>query len=170
MTLFSIPSLVSTQVERITFSDFGRFNRPEFADKDAYRRWCRDRSTRHAFVSLVEGEIPNVRVSATNPAKAVHGIVAEYDARPPEDILSTIRTNAPEGMLPRFLCRSFSGHVRLFYPFERPVAWVSSKFWAEFARMTFQELKLSRLLPGFSEDESSDAGHYYEIGDGWKEI
>ena len=57
-----------------------RPERPPLKTKEAYRAWCADPATDHAFISLVEPENPRAAVNADNPPRLLHGVIADYDS------------------------------------------------------------------------------------------
>lgn len=145
--------------------------RPVLRDKTEYRRWCADPTTDHAFVTFAEGESANLRVGKDNPCRRVWGIVAEYDARVPADWRELVRTGVG-GMevSEAWFCRSFSGNGRILFPFAEPVLWSCREEWEAFCDIAFSELKLGKLLPGFSDKESRSVTMIFEIGTEWERV
>ena len=142
-------------------------------DKAAYRKWCADPATDHAFITFSEGEAPNIRVGKDNPCRRVWGLVAEYDARVPEDWRELVRVGLGtrmEWVAGAWFCRSFSGNGRLLLPFGEPVLWSGKEEWDAFCAIAFAELRLLKLLPGFSEKESRNVAQVYEIGTEWERL
>lgn len=143
---------------------------PTHGDKTKYRAWCLDPATKHAFISFVEGVLPGSRVSSTNPARMVHGLVAEYDAKSSAEDVEKALAKCSEGRKPAAWCHSFSGNVRLFYPFADPVPADNQLLVDKFLKLLCAELKLNKLLPSFEPAETLNLNQYYELGKAWHEV
>jgi hypothetical protein len=141
--------------------------RPAMADKAAFRVWCNNPSTEHAFISAVEGRIPGLRVSETNPASRMAGLILDYDAVPDIPPEQSIMAKAPSDLRPAWVSRTFSGHCRVLYRFEMPVSLFTKDIAREFVLKLQREFKLKKLLPGFEDEAVVDLAKYYEIGDNW---
>jgi hypothetical protein len=101
----------------------------------------------------------------------VWGIVAEYDARVPADWRELVRgSSRNEFRDDAWFCRSFSGNGRILFPFAEPVLWSCREEWDAFCDIAFSELKLGKLLPGFSDKESRSVTQIFEIGTEWERI
>jgi hypothetical protein len=166
MILYYLKNLTSKDARRLEFTEPVPNNRPQFADKAAYRAWCNSQTTDHAFLSPVSGLTPSLRVSAGNPAATRYGIVAEFDASVPADWRERCaRADIP----PTWVHLTFSGNARAWWEFEHPIGIVSRKLDEAFLDIAFRELKAGRLLPGFEEAESADPAHYFEFGTQWED-
>ena len=170
MKTFSITNLSTSAAEPMEITTPPGNTRPQFVNKDAYRRWCSHPHTQHRFLSQIEGLQPGVRVSLGNPPALIHGLTLEYDAELMNEWAQRVQKISVPGLCPVWGCRSFSGNGRLFFPFERPLGFVNVELWRGFAKIAFAELKAKRLLAGFEEDESSDFSHYFELGTDWVQI
>ena len=164
MKLFYCRNNSAIEMFSLEITEAPLVERPVLRDKQAYRKWCADPSTDHAFVTFSEGESPNIRVGKDNPCRRVWGLVAEYDARVLADWRELI------GGKGAWFCRSFSGNGRLFFPFEEPVLWSGREEWDAFCDIAFSELKLGKLLPGFSDKESRSVTQIFEIGTEWERV
>ena len=142
-------------------------NRPSFPSKEAFRAWCMDPQTQHAFISAFEGRAANLRVSEANPPARMAGLVLDYDAIPPGAPEVMVLNNAPSDLRPAWVSRTFSGHVRLLYRFEEPVPVFTPELAKEFLKRLQRELKLKKLLPGFEPEALLELHKYYEIGTDW---
>lgn len=145
-------------------------HRPALADKDAFRLWCNNPTTQHAFISAVEGRIPSVRVSEPNPPSRMAGLVVDYDAVPDVPPEQAIMAKAPTDLRPAWVSRTFSGNCRVLYVFERPVSVFTPAIAQRFVEKLKAEFKLRKLLPGLDEEAVSDLAKYYEIGEDWRPI
>ncbi len=170
MIFFSLPNVASSVAERRDITSAPVNARPEFKTKEDYRRWCANSKTQHSFISQIEGVQPGTRVSDANPPALIHGLTLEYDAELISEWAARVQKVAPAGLCPIWGCRSFSGHGRLFFPFEHPLRFVDAELWKEFTKIAFAELKAKRLLAGFEEGESADLSHYFELGTDWTQI
>lgn len=145
-------------------------HRPQLADKTAYRLWCNDPTTEHAFISAVEGKIPGIRVSESNPAHRMSGIVLDYDSVPDVPPEQSIMAKAPTDLRPAWVSRTFSGNCRVLYKFEHPIP----LFTADVARWIMlklqRECKFKKLLAGYEEEALLDLSKYYEIGTNWTPV
>ena len=164
MKLFSIPTLGAAQGS--VFTDVcppSTADRvlPAFRDKEEYRKWCVAPNTSHAFVSFFEGMNPGLRVSSANPAVLCHGLIGEFDAR--TDTMDPDQSPIP----PMWMCQSFSGHARAFWPFASPINVEHPKLSEAFLKIAFREVKAARLAPGFELKESCERGKYFEVGRNW---
>lgn len=143
---------------------------PPLADKNAYRTWCHDPGTDHAFISAVEGKVPSLRVSDTNPPTRMCGLILDYDAVPDVPPEQSIIARAPSDLRPAWVSRTFSGHCRVLYQFEEPVPLFTRDIGREFVLKCQRELKLKKLLAGFEPEALLDFSKYYEIGRNWTPI
>jgi len=168
LVLFRIANLSSPKAERAEIIDPPVVSRPPFKDKTAYRKWCADPATDHAFLSPVEGLSPHLRVSASNPPWKLHGLVGEYDATVPEDWETRHLSKGP--FPPMWATRTFSGHGRVYWAFAVPVEISNPRLAEEFYKVAFTELKARKLGPGFELAESSKPTQYFEIGTDWVRV
>ncbi len=154
--LFSIPNMASGETERLELVDAPVVALPPFPDKSAYRKWCNDKGTRHAFINGLEGLTPGLRVSEENPPVRLWTLIGEYDAAfdpHPEEV----------ALAPTWLVRSFSGHGRALWALEEPVP-VDKELLREFCKVAYRDLKAKRLAAGFEPEESARPQQYFEIG------
>lgn len=168
MKFFHLPNLRSVSVTCTPLPTDGTPNcpaRPQLTGKAAYRKWCESPDTDHVFFSLVEGETPGARVTAVNEPYWIHGLVGEYDAKPGASWKATLADNAE--ILPTWISETFSGNVRMIWAFSEPAPY--RKGWAaEFLKAAWASIKPKKLAPGWDEKESSDLGHYFEMGCNWE--
>ncbi len=164
MLFFSISNLSSHNVQ--TCEPWkATANRPALDDKEAYRAWCNDPATEHAFVSAFTGLQPALRVSETNAATHLCGLVLDYDAVPPSDPALILLNSAPHNLRPCAVSRTYSGNVRVYYQFEEPIPLFAPEIAKEFLKKVARELKLRKLLAGFEVEAMLDTSKYYEIGE-----
>ena len=127
-------------------------------------------STSHAFISAVEGAQPTLRTSEVNPPTRMHGLILDYDALPGGPPEQLILNNAPSGLRPAWVSRTFSGNCRVLYVFEEPVPLFNTELAKEFLKKAARELKLRKLLPGFEAEALLDLTKHYELGDQWTPV
>lgn len=162
MRLFSTPNLSSHEVAPIDIESAPTVTRPELKDKTAYRAWCNNPKTQHSFVSFFEGQTPGVRISVSNPPRRLHGLTLEYDAKAPRvPDLSVAR------FLPKWKVTSFSGNMRLLFPFEAPISVDDTDLAREFQKIAHKNLKAKKLGAGWEPEESAKTNQYFEIGSEW---
>ncbi len=123
-------------------------------------KWACEVTTEHCFYSSFEGESQSLRLSKANPAYQCHGIVADYDAKIPPEMLAGVAKNCPTEFLPNFVSRTFSGGARLVWLFEKPILVAGNLAASSFMKTIMSELKLKKLLPGLDEIQSSVVGHH----------
>lgn len=169
MKYFCIPNLSSDEVTvRDRMDDLkGPTTYPE--DKAEFRKWCVDIKTKGTFYAAVEGLFPGERVSQTNPAKLMHGFVADYDAIVDDRQMGLIPENGAPGLLPMWASMTYSGKRRLVWEFEEPVLCDHEKLNDEFLKLLAKELHLDRILPSFDKC-SLKQSQYFELGRSWTKL
>ena len=167
MRLYYLRNLSAAEASRLDITCAPTSQLPEFADKSAYRRWCADPKTDHAFVSGYEGLSPALRVSGSNPPILLHTLIAEYDAKVPTDWVDRCRKAA---VPPTWVTLTYSGHARAYWTLAKPVDASHPTLLAAFTKIAWAELKATKLLPGFEAKESSSPTQYFEIGKEWVQI
>lgn len=138
------------------------------ATKEEYRAWCADPALDWCFLSMVEGLTPTQRVSAVNPCKFLHGIIADYDAKLSDRaaVLQIIADNSPPGLGPTAISTTFSGNVRLVWEFEEPLLLDHTALFEAFMERASKETRMSKILPHF-DTSSLEYKQYFEIGTDW---
>lgn len=136
----------------------------EVTTKAEYQRWSSNNATQHAFISAVEGSMPGLRVSNSNPIYKVHGFIVDYDAEIAPSVIQGRIAKPPSEFKPRYGCSTFSGGARLFWTFERPVLIATAAQYKRFAAYATKQLKLTKWLAGFDSGAFSNGSQHYEIG------
>lgn len=136
-------------------------------DKQSRQEWYRTGNTEWQFYTPVEPANPRQRPSKDNPAKYLHGIVADYD-------LPLTNERAFEAFddlkfKPSRLERSLGGNLRLVWEFERPVLVESDKFCNAFLIDAKKWLNVD-ALPGLDEGAFEDCNRLYCNGGQWVEV
>lgn len=138
---------------------------PDLPNKNAYREWCADANTQHAFYNAVEGLTPGLRVSESNPAWKIWGLVGEFDAPQAADWKEKAKSAK---IPPAWVSDTYTpGHARMVWAFASPVNCANETFVREFYRIAWQAIHPSKLGLNFREDESSKPAQYFEFGRGW---
>lgn len=138
------------------------------ATKKAFRDWSKKPTTRHYFFSGFEGLQEPMRVNEQNPAYKCHGLVADYDAKIPEEYLNNLADTCPTEFMPNWATRTFSGGARLVWLFENPVLLSSTAVARAFLKHVTKVLMLERMLPGFDAPAFYKPETYYELGTNWQ--
>ena len=119
---YSIPNLRSATVSELAEPwSYRDSSVPEAIviaeDKERFRIFCNSFTTKHAFISMVEGLDPRVRVSydAGNPAYRIHGLIADYDSTASDLAIAERMASPPSEYLPAYACRTFSGNLRVVW-------------------------------------------------------
>ena len=166
MQVHTLPNLVSQTAGKIT-TPIQANPRPTLANKEAYRKWCSNANTQHVFYSAWEGVNPGLRISKANPAKLLHGFVADYDADVTDQMILDVANSG--GILPTWSSRTFSGGARLIWEFEEPLLMDNHILAERFMKTLVKELKVKKLLPGFDES-SMESSQYFEAGTNWAAV
>lgn len=170
MKLFSLPNLVAhaaTILDDATASTLQN-PRPSGMSKDDYSNWCREAVSNGHFLSAWEGLTPQTRISATNPARKLHGIIADYDHKAAKSKIQNLSTSTSH--LPTWVIDSFTpGKCRLIWPFENPVLIPNATVTEQFLKQLDLKIKISSALPGFDKATWKDS-QYFELGTNWQQI
>lgn len=171
---YYIPNLVSSNAAPLPGTPWkAKVSRPEFHTKDAFREWCRDANTRHAFLSMVEGLTPSLRVDKNNPPHRMHGLIVDYDAKVGEGLVEAaekISRRVPvSGHSPSYIASTYSGGARLVWEFEKPLAVETPELAEATLKELSKKLALGNLLPGLDKT-TLELNRYFEIGDQWTPI
>ena len=166
MKYFYIENLRSDEI--LTSSDISKLphNIPTFKNKQLYREWCSENTTQHVFYSAVEGCSPKERVTVRNPPRAVHGVVADYDAKVDWPTIEDKLTNLSNP--PTWMSKTYSGYLRLVWEFETPCP-ITEDIYPAFISEMSKVLNLAKVAAGFDKT-SLKASQYFELGTEWKKL
>lgn len=165
-----LTNLSSSQVLDLQVPPTNPPTRPAFPNKEAYRHWCVQRTTDHAFASCFHGLVDTQRVTETNQPFRMVGFIADFDTDFRFDPIEAIRANAGDSFLPAYCTRTFSNGIRLWYMFEQPVVFTDAKVAVKFLEIVIKKLKVRAIFPGFDEKAAKNPAQYYEIGHDWAEV
>lgn len=143
---------------------------PAGLDKQEFRKWCADPTTRSLFFSGYEAANAALRLSEQNPAQFMHALVADYDAKvAPGEVDAFLKRASPE-YPPNLVGTTFSGNARAVWLFESPLPVFERKAQKAMIARFKKELKLKKLLPGLDEEALERSVQYYHCGDGWRVV
>ena len=170
MKIFTLPNLVSHTVSITDDSTLSSVQntRPTGMTKEEYNQWCRESNTQGHFISAWEGLNSTGRVAGTNPARWIHGIIADYDH--PDALSKVQHLGTTTGHLPIWVIESFSpGKCRLIWAFAEPVLVSNPEVSQAFLKELDNKLHISTALPGFDKASWKEA-QYFELGSNWQQI
>lgn len=165
-----------TETKEIHPSEVIPKNLPTITDKEKFREWCVDPKTKHCFLTLAEGLNPHQRISGSNPAHKLWGFVGDYDgenliAESMESIVAQVKSKSPSSWLPTWICRTFSGKIRILWEFEDGIMIDDEKLCEKIMLSLTSLTKCKSLLKSGGWDEcSQNPAMMYEIGSSWERI
>jgi len=163
-----IPNLSSVMTAPVENPWDHAFTRPVLPTKEAYRVWCNNPETQHAFISGFTAQIPEARPNnENNPVVSMGALIVDYDADPGPDPLVGIAANCPAGLRPCYYCRTFSGNVRMIWRFTEAIGIINKEFAQSFLKIAKDRLRLDFITGGFDEPAYLDPYRFFEIGDEW---
>lgn len=167
MKLYAIENLVS-QTARVT-EPWTYQNRAieGFTDKDAFLEYRKKPGTKHLHYSAFEGLDPLLRVTESNKAVVLHGVVADYDASITAEERAAVLDKVKVEYRPQWVSRTFSGGARLVWAFEEPVCVPSNEAAKAFLKVFRKKMKVGAIFPGLDEEALCNPATYYEVGTEW---
>ena len=168
--LFTLPNAVSHLVEKRAPWDVD-IKLPKFESKARFRDWIQDPTTKYLMYSCCEGVDSTQRVTSDNPARFLHGVVADWDVKLTDDEYSKLGGKIVESEHPaQWLSRSFSGGAHALWLFDDPILMHGSKPTRRLLTRIFKELKLEKMAPGFDRAAFLNPHTYYNLGRDWKKV
>lgn len=171
---FSIPNLSETSTVQIpepwNFQATAKY--ADFSTKMKFTEWCKDATTKHAFLSGYEGINPTIRIGEDNPPFKMHALILDYDGpfNPAQD-MPVVIDNPPGTYPPAYVARTYSGHARAIWPFEAPALLTESKEHTKrFLQIMLKNIKAQLWFRGFEESAALNVQKYYEVGADWMEF
>jgi len=167
MKLYAIENLVS-QTARVT-EPWAFDNRAieRFTDKDAFLEYRKKPGTKHLHYSAFEGLDPLLRVTESNKAVVLHGVVADYDAAITDEERSAVLSKIKVDYRPQWVSRTFSSGARLVWAFEEPVCVPSNEAAKAFLKLFRKKMRINAIFPGLDEEALCNPATYYEVGTDW---
>jgi hypothetical protein len=169
---FSIPNLNATDVREMEkpWEYVPATPVPYDLPKVKFQEWSHQNSTRHAFISGVEGTSKLARVNKDNPPARMHCIIVDYDRKMIDNPVEYLRKNCPGPIMPQYICWSQSGKGRAMWDIEAPFNLISSGHHKELIKRAIIDLKLNLWLLGIDTPALENASQYYEIGQNWMKV
>lgn len=136
-------------------------------DRDAYKKWMASPESTVPLFSLIEAENPGLRVSASNPAYRVRGIVTDYDAAltPTEVLAGLARVPIENPCYAWNITRG--GGVRMVWRFEEPIFYYGADTFKAFTKIATDRLRLKSLFPNLDAELLHKPDQCYAAGDKW---
>ena len=168
MKAFYLPNMSASDVKPLPVNPWEvKSDSYPVKTKDEYEKWIKDKDTDHCFYTAFEGLNPHRRISLENPARWMHGLVADYDAKLPDnfDLNELIERCNPDA-LPMAVSKTFSGNARIVWEFDRPIAVDCPEMTKAVMKEMARKFKLAKILPGIDEC-TFRSNQFYEIGYDW---
>jgi hypothetical protein len=123
----------------------------------------------HCFYSGFEGLVTGMRIGKNNPAVRLHWIVADYDGKIDQNMCDTVLERCAD-FHPQYICRIFSGGVRLLWRLETPFLLHSNDLTIRLMQHIRKKLGLQKIMVGLDTAAFSNPCQYYEAGTDWKQL
>lgn len=138
--------------------------------KDVFSEFLNTRSTNHRTLTFCLGDNETVKVSSGNQCRQIFGFFADYDgAFSPELIESAKREMTDRSLRPAWWVVTHSGHLRLVWDFEAPVAVTDNSAAEAFLAYFARKVEVSRW--GAKYDIASEKPtQLFDIGNEWHEF
>lgn len=172
MKLFYLPNLKSEAITETSPIEITGIKNPRLsinlADKAAYNEWCGNVATKGYFLSPYEGLNPSLRITKNNPARWMHGIIADYDSPKAWENAEGLEDSTK--FLPTWVYRTFSpGKCRLVWEFEKPINVYNQDVADEFIKELCERVGIADALPGIDK-ASFKSTQYFEMGEDWSQF
>lgn len=169
MKSFYLPNMSASDMKPMSGDPWNAVIVPyPVSTKDDYEKWITDKATDHCFYTAVEAVNPHRRVSLENPARWMHGLVADYDAKfdPNFDPNEFLKRCDPDAR-PAAISKTFSGNARVVWEFEKPIAVDCPEFTKAVMKEIAKKFRLAKLLPGLDEC-TFRTNQLFELGHDWQ--
>lgn len=139
-------------------------------EKDRFSEWLNTRTTAHRTLTFCLGDNESIKVSSGNQCRQIFGFFADYDgAFSPELIESAKREMTDRSLRPAWWVMTHSGHLRLVWDFEQPVAVTDNAAAESFLSYFARKIEVSRW--GARYDIASEKPtQLFDIGNEWHEF
>lgn len=145
-------------------------NRVRMFKKEERRAWMCRPSTQWNVFSAVVGEIASARVDVkSNPPRALRGLVVDYDAVMPVELVEQQVNQLPENFRPQFLEITLSKKCRLVWVFEKELLVAGFDYCKHAFNVFFSKIGIPTLLPGY-DDNSAKPTEVWTNGGVWYEL
>jgi hypothetical protein len=140
-------------------------------DKASFRLWEAKNTTQHLFYSASEGLNADWRVNEkTNPIKALHGLIADYDTPMTASMIDTALAYCSGENQPNWVSRTFSEGARVVWLFQEPLPMDNANLAKAFLKLAAEELRVEKLLPGLDKPAWNKLSQIYEVGRDWRSV
>ena len=168
MKYYSIPNLRSDAASLFDPRTWaGKY--PDLKSKSAFRAWCANIDTKHAFISGVESVNPNERIGVQSPPYKIHSFIVDYDVPVDWPNLKTVlekkRGSAP---MPTWSVKTWSDHLRLVWELEEPL--LVTEDTAELVLEQLSKIVNAKKLYAGYDSASTKPSQYYEAGTDWENL
>jgi len=170
MKLYAIENLVSHTTRVAEPWGFENKAIGRFSSKDEFLKYRKKPGTKHLHYSAFEGLDPLLRVTDSNKAVLLHGLVVDYDATIAAEERGRVLDKVKIEFQPRWVSRTYSGGARLVWAFEEPVCIPSHEGARSFLKMARKKMKLGSIFPGLDEEALCNPSTYYEAGSEWERL
>ncbi len=170
MKILSIDNLVSQVAQPAEPWRFKNEAIAKYESKAAFLKYRQKPGTKHLHFSAYEGLDPKLRVSESNKAVLLHGLVVDYDAKISDAERASVLDRVKADVRPQWVSRTFSSGARLTWAFEEPVCLPSNDAAREFLKLARKKLSLSALFPGLDDEALCSPATYYEVGTDWVKL
>ena len=170
--LSCLQNLSSSIVElKEPWSIWRDFEVPEYEDHIKVKRWLAQEDTKYLVYSTYEGLDPTMRVSSTNKATRMVGVVADWDLDyTDEEFEAFMKRAISKEYTMQWVSRSLRKGIHAVWFFEQPVLCHSVEGTKRFLKRVAKELGLEKLGAGLDLKAFLDVHKYYMLGTEWKKV
>jgi hypothetical protein len=170
MKLYAIENLVSQTARVAEPWNFVNREMERFKDKQAFLEYRKKPGTKHLHYSAFEGLDPLLRVTDSNKAVVMHGVVADFDATITAEERAAVLEKVKVDFRPQWVSRTFSSGARLVWAFEEPVSMPSTEAAKAFLKMFKKKMRVNAIFPGLDDEALFNPATYYEAGTEWARL
>lgn len=171
MKTFHLPNMSASDMKPMGGDPWNAVITPyPVSTKDDYEKWIVSKDTDHCFFTAVEAVNPHRRVSLENPARWMHGLVADYDAKlDPNFDVNEFLKRCDLDARPAAISKTFSGNARVVWEFEKPIAVDCPEMTKAVMKEIAKKFRLAKLLPGLDEC-TFRINQLFELGHSWQAL
>ena len=171
MKTFHLPNMSASDMKPMGGDPWNAVITPyPVSTKDDYEKWIVSKDTDHCFFTAVEAVNPHRRVSLENPARWMHGLVADYDAKlDPNFDVNEFLKRCDLDARPAAISKTFSGNARVVWEFEKPIAVDCPEMTKAVMKEVAKKFRLAKLLPGLDEC-TFRINQLFELGHSWQAL
>ena len=171
MKTFHLPNMSASDTKPMGGDPWNAVITPyPVSTKDDYEKWIVSKDTDHCFFTAVEAVNPHRRVSLENPARWMHGLVADYDAKlDPNFDVNEFLKRCDLDARPAAISKTFSGNARVVWEFEKPIAVDCPEMTKAVMKEIAKKFRLAKLLPGLDEC-TFRINQLFELGHSWQAL